>query len=103
MYQVPQFKEERIEAMHALIRANPLGLMISRGALEIVANPVPFLLYEEGDKGVLRCHLSRGNPQWQALRDAPEALVVFQGIDRYITPNWYPSKAIDQRAVPTWN
>lgn len=103
MYQVPQFKEDRIEAMHALIRANPLGLLISRGAGEIVANPIPFLLHDEGDKGVLRCHLSRGNPQWQALQQDAAALVVFQGIDRYITPNWYPSKALDQRAVPTWN
>src|SRR5688572_14178931 len=103
MYQVPQFREESLEVQHALIRENPLGLLISNSPHEVLANPIPFLLYEEGALGTLRCHLSRGNPQWQALRDRPEALVVFQGIDHYITPTWYPQKAIDHKVVPTWN
>lgn len=103
MYQVPHFREESLATQHALIRDNPLGLLISQGAEGILANPVPFLLFEEGEKGVLRCHLSRGNPQWRALAESPAALVVFQGVDRYITPSWYPQKAVDQKVVPTWN
>jgi transcriptional regulator len=103
MYQVPHFREESLAVQHALIRDNPLGLLISTGAQGVIANPIPFLLYDEGAFGTLRCHMSRGNPQWQALRDIPEALVVFQGVDRYITPSWYPQKAIDQKVVPTWN
>lgn len=103
MYQVPHFKEESLDAMHALMRAHPLGMLISHGPDGILANPIPFLLYEEGEKGTLRCHLSRGNPQWQALRESPEALVVFQGAEHYITPSWYPQKAIDHKVVPTWN
>lgn len=103
MYQLPQFREESVEVMHALMRDNPLGLLISHAGEDILANPIPFLLYEEGDRGTLRCHLSRGNPQWKALAESPEALVVFQGIDHYITPSWYPQKAIDHKVVPTWN
>lgn len=103
MYQVPQFKEDSLAAQHALIRAHPLGLLISNGLEGILANPIPFLLYDEGDKGTLRCHLSRGNRQWLALRHSPEALVVFQGAEHYITPSWYPQKAIDHKVVPTWN
>jgi transcriptional regulator len=103
MYQVPQFREESLAVQHALIRDNPLGLLISSGSAGTLANPIPFLLYDEGEKGTLRCHLSRGNPQWQALRENAEALVVFQGVDHYITPSWYPQKAIDHKVVPTWN
>lgn len=103
MYQVPHFREESLAIQHDLIRANPLGLLISQGPDGILANPIPFLLYDEGDRGALRCHLSRGNPQWQALRDNPEALVVFQGVDRYITPSWYPAKTEHGKVVPTWN
>jgi transcriptional regulator len=103
MYHVPQFREESLAAQHALIRANPLGMLISNGPDGIIANPVPFLIYDEGDRGVLRCHLSRANPQWQALVSRPNALVVFQGVDRYITPSWYPSKAEHGKTVPTWN
>lgn len=103
MYQPPHFREDDIGTMHALVRDNPLGLLISAGPDGILANPIPFLLYDEGERGVLRCHLARANPQWQALRDRPAALVSFQGIDRYITPSWYAQKAIDHKVVPTWN
>lgn len=103
MYEPPHFREHSLAPMHALIRDNPLGLLISAGAGGLLANPIPFILDDEGEKGTLRCHLARANPQWQALRDGAEALVVFQGPDRYITPAWYPQKAVDGKVVPTWN
>jgi transcriptional regulator len=103
MYQVPQFREEGLPAQHDLIRANPLGMLISDGPDGLLANPIPFLLFDEGDKGTLRCHLSRGNGQWRALQNSPAALIVFQGVDRYVTPSWYPAKAVDGKVVPTWN
>ena len=103
MYQPPHFRESDPEVLRAHIHANPLGRLISRGPDGVVANPIPFLLYDEGPHGTLRAHLSRGNPQWRMLLEQPEALVVFQGIDRYITPNWYAQKAIDRKVVPTWN
>jgi transcriptional regulator len=30
-------------------------------------------------------------------------LVLFQGAQAYVSPNWYPSKAQHGKAVPTWN
>jgi transcriptional regulator len=30
-------------------------------------------------------------------------LVVFQGPQHYVSPNWYPSKHESHRQVPTWN
>jgi len=35
--------------------------------------------------------------------DGAEVLVIFQGPDGYISPNWYPSKHETGREVPTWN
>ena len=103
MYQPPAFRETDLETQHAFIAAHPLGLLISGGE-GLLANPIPFLLYrEEGALGTLRCHMSRANPQWQALRRNPEVLVVFQGTEHYITPSWYPQKAVDGKVVPTWN
>lgn len=103
MYQPPHFRETDLAVLHAHIRAHPLGLMISAGVDGILANPVPFLLYEEGTNGMLRAHVARANPQWQALTGNPAVLVAFQGIDRYITPSWYAQKEIDHKVVPTWN
>jgi transcriptional regulator len=103
VYQVPQFRESDIGVQHAFIRAHPLGLLISTSPDGILANPIPFLLYAEGERGVLRCHLSRGNPQWRALQARADALVVFQGPQHYISPSWYPSKREHGKTVPTWN
>lgn len=104
MYQPPAFRETDVPTQQAFIAAHPLGLLISAGEPGLLANPIPFVLYpEEGPFGTLRCHLSRGNAQWQAFRQAPDALVVFQGADHYITPSWYPQKAVDGKVVPTWN
>jgi transcriptional regulator len=103
MYQPPAFRETDIPTQQAFIAAHPFGLLISGGD-GVLANPIPFLIYpDEGPFGTLRCHLSRANPQWQALQQAPEALVVFQGTEHYVTPSWYPQKAIDGKVVPTWN
>src|SRR5690606_5842372 len=103
MYQVPQFHEGDLVVQHSFIRSHPLGLLTSSGPDGILANPIPFLLHGEGERGVLRCHLSRGNPQWQALQARPEVLVVSLGPEHYITPSWYPSKQAQGKAVPTWN
>lgn len=103
MYQPPAFKEERIETLHALIRAHPLGTLITAGASGLLANLVPFTLVNEGSNGTLRCHVARGNDQVEALRAGAETLVVFQGPEAYITPSWYPSKKDHGRVVPTWN
>jgi len=104
MYQPPHFRETDLDTQHGLIRSHPLGLLISTGVDGILANPIPFILYaDEGPLGTLRCHMARANAQWQALQQSPDALIVFQGTDHYITPSWYPQKAIDHKVVPTWN
>lgn len=103
MYEPVHFRVEDREAVFGLVRANPFGLLISQGAEGIIANPLPFLLIEEGEAIILRAHVARPNPQWQALAANPEALVVFQGVQHYVTPAWYPSKREHGKVVPTWN
>lgn len=101
MYCPEAFAENRPEQLAALIRAHPLGLLITQGSDGPVANPVPFDLTPDGQ--LLRAHLARGNPQLQDLRGGSPALVVFQGEQSYITPNWYATKQATGKVVPTWN
>lgn len=103
MYQPDAFREERTEVMHALIRAHPLATLITAGPNGLIANLVPFLLAETGERGTLRAHISRANDQVQALASGSETLVVFHGPHAYITPSWYVSKQEHGRVVPTWN
>ncbi|TKT79217.1 FMN-binding negative transcriptional regulator [Aquamicrobium sp. LC103] len=106
MYQPPHFIETRLDVLHALITAHPLGLLVSNGPEGPVANPLPFLLDAGASpKGTLRAHLAKANPQWRMLADDPETpvLVVFQGADTYVTPSWYETKRETGKVVPTWN
>ena len=104
MYQPPAFREERLEVQHALIRAHPLGTLVTLGSGGLVANPIPFLVDESrGEFGVLQGHLARSNGQWREFDPTVEALVVFQGVESYITPSWYATKRQTGKVVPTWN
>jgi transcriptional regulator len=103
MYVPPAFREDRLNVLHDLIGRYPLGLLITAGTQGLIANPLPFLLKEDGANGVLQAHLARANNQVEALREGTEALVVFQGADAYVTPSWYAAKAEHGRVVPTWN
>lgn len=104
MYLPASFSEERPEVLHGLIRAHPLGNMVSHDAKGLQASPLPFLLdAERGKLGTLLAHMARANPHWKSLVEAGECLVIFQGPNAYVTPGWYPSKADTHKVVPTWN
>jgi transcriptional regulator len=104
MYQPPHFREDRLAIQHALIRSCPLGLLVTAGRSGLTANPVPFVLdAEASERGTLRCHLARANPQLADLAEAGECLVVFQGPQAYVTPSWYATKQETGKVVPTWN
>lgn len=104
MYQPPHFREDRLEIQHGLIRAHPLGLLVTNGSTGLVANPLPFVLDAAASPlGTLKAHLSRANGQWQDFDPGQEALAIFQGVDAYVTPSWYETKRETGKVVPTWN
>jgi transcriptional regulator len=103
MYQPPHFREDDRATQIALIRAHPLGLLVTAEASGPVANLVPFLPVEEDGSTRLLGPVARANPQWKAIRDGAPVLVVFQGVDTYITPSWYETKRETGKVVPTWN
>ena len=89
--------------MHALMRARPFAAVISGGSAGLYASHLPTVLKDDGPYGLIECHLARTNPHWKDLAEGNEALMIFQGPQGYITPNWYPSKAQHGKVVPTWN
>ena len=106
MYNPPAFREDRPEALRALIEAARLCLLVSNGPDGVPqASHLPlFLVAEEGERGTLYGHLARANPHWRAL-SAPgaRALAVLPGPEAYVSPALYPSKMEHGRVVPTWN
>jgi transcriptional regulator len=104
VYEPPLHIQSDVAALYALIRAHPLGLLISHGSSGLLANAIPFILdAEAAPRPILRAHLARANSQLRDLAEASEALVVFQGVDHYVSPSWYATKAETHKVVPTWN
>jgi transcriptional regulator len=97
------FRVDDVAQMHALMRAHPFAALVSSGALGLYASHLPIVLKQEGTHGLIECHLARANPHCKELGEVGEALMIFQGAEGYITPNWYASKAQTGKVVPTWN
>jgi transcriptional regulator len=103
MYLPAHNRENRLEVQHQLIEAHPLGLLVSMGSLRPVANAIPFLLdRRRGSFGILQAHMARANDQWRSL-DQQNVLVVFQGIETYVSPALLETKRVSGKVVPTWN
>ena len=103
MYQPDHYRVADLPQLHALMRARPFATLVSSGTLGLYATHLPTVLKDEPPNGMIECHLSRANPHWKDLAAGDEALMIFQGPDAYVTPNWYPSKAEHGKVVPTWN
>jgi transcriptional regulator len=101
MYCPSLFAETRQEELHRIIQTHPLGVLVTHTPAGLDANHLPFLLEEQGT--VLHAHVARANPVWKNVSDGDEVLVIFRGVEGYISPNWYPSKQETHRHVPTWN
>ena len=104
MYQPLHFREERLAVQHALIREHSLGLLVTAGPGGLQANHIPFLIDSDAsERGILRAHLARANPQLAELAAVAECMVAFQGPQTYISPSLYPTKREHGKVVPTWN
>jgi transcriptional regulator len=104
MYLPQQFAEPRIEELHRIVRENALGILFRSTGAGFEADHLPFLLEAGQDgPGTLIAHVARANPVWREIGEGAPVLVVFRGVQGYISPNWYPGKHETHRRVPTWN
>jgi transcriptional regulator len=98
MYINPYNREKDEAKLREFVRLHPFGMLVTARENVPVATHVPFLLVAEGDKTILRTHLSRANKQWKELDGQTDVLAVFGGPHAYISPRWY-----DHVNVPTMN
>jgi len=89
--------------IHAFLRQPAAANWITATTEGLLATLLPFVYDPSiGDHGALHSHVARNNPQW-SMPATGEALAIIQGVDTYISPTWYASKAEHGRVVPTWN
>lgn len=102
---IPQhFKQQDWHQVSTLISEYPLACISTASEAGLVADHVPLLLAKNAeDSWCLQGHIARINPLAKRLLNPLAALVVFQGEDAYVSPNYYPSKQSNPKVVPTWN
>jgi transcriptional regulator len=98
-----KFKQENIEVLVGLICEYPFATLITYSDSGIEANHLPLSLIEFGGELYLKGHIAKVNTLWQTIESQSEVLVVFNGPNSYISPNYYPTKKENGKAVPTWN
>jgi transcriptional regulator len=104
VYVPDHFRESRVDVIQAFIDKHPLATLVANTADGLTANHIPLQssLHTDGT-GLLRGHIARANSLWRQLGSDSPVLVIFTGADTYVSPNWYPSKQEQGKAVPTWN
>jgi transcriptional regulator len=104
MYTPTHFEIRQPELLHRIIRAHPLGALVTQGPQGLDADHLPFEFDPgAGALGTLMAHVARSNPLWQRCPSGTPVLVIFRGAEGFISPSWYPSKHEAHRQVPTWN
>ena len=95
MYVPEKFRIAQTDEIFAFLTANAFGQLVSQHDGRPMASHLPFLV--AADRGTLKCHVARQNPQWQQL-EGQQVLATFLGPHDYISPSWYRGAG-----VPTWN
>ncbi len=100
MYVPPAFAIDEDEAQ-AIMQAASLPVLVTQAhGGGIMATHLPLTLAQPR---LLIGHIARANKQWQAYDATAEAMAIFAGVDGYISPSLYATKAETGRVVPTWN
>jgi transcriptional regulator len=104
VYVPAAFIEIRPEVIADFLAAHPMAQLVTLTDDGLEATPLPMLYEPSADRlGSLVGHVARANRQWANARPSVEALAIFTGSNAYVSPNWYPSKGVHGKVVPTWN
>jgi transcriptional regulator len=101
MYRPTAFAEDDVDVVLGMIDQASLAHLVVHTSDGFDSSPLPMLADVRDGTVYLRGHLARPNALW---RLAPcDALVIVPLSDAYISPSWYPAKAVNGKVVPTWN
>ena len=97
MHPNPAFRQEPAISNLVLCRRRGFGMLCLNADPAPLISHIPFILNETGQSAEL--HLVRSNPIARIVTEPTPAVIVVNGPDGYVSPDWYETP--DQ--VPTWN
>ena len=95
----PAFNSMSADNVVTALRSIRFGHLVTHSE-GLQSTALPFVV--DDDVTTVRAHFARANQHWSTIDEA-EALLIVPGVDGYISPRWYPSKAETTKVVPTWN
>jgi len=98
-----KFKQNNNSQLMAIMREYPFATLITNSEVGVEATHLPVIVKESEGKCTILAHIARANKLWQSVKEGSEILLIFNGPNCYISPNYYPTKKESGKAVPTWN
>jgi len=98
-----QFKQNDESQLIALMREYPFATLITQSEKAIEATHLPVILAKVEGQYRIQGHIAKANKIWKSVKEGAEILLIFNGPNCYVSPNYYPTKKISGKAVPTWN
>ena len=84
-----------------LARGHPLAWLCTSGAAGQISSPLPLVpkFAPNGRIQAVEGHFARSNPQVAALQADGDAVILWMGVQGYVSPSWMA----DRTQAPTWN
>ena len=98
-----KFEQQDATQLKRIIREYPFATLVTYSESGIEATHLPVLLVNKEGRDVIHTHIAKANKIWTSVEDGADVLLIFNGPNCYISPNYYPTKQETGKAVPTWN
>lgn len=99
-----KYQQKDFSVIKQLINEFPLATVVVAFVDATEACHVPLYWQDdESEYGMLCGHVAKANPIHAIHPINHQWLIIFQDMGHYISTNWYPTKLINHKAVPTWN
>lgn len=104
MYVPSVFSETDIGKIECFVDDHPLATVVLVADGQAHVDHIPFMRTSGlTTGGELVAHVAKANTIWKLIDQNPSAVLIFAGASAYVSPSFYPSKAITHEVVPTWN
>jgi transcriptional regulator len=92
-------KVEDFETIRRFVSDVGFAVLVSPSESGLKVSHLPLLYVDSAGNGVISGHMAKGNDHWKVFDGEQESVVIFQGPNAYVSPEWYETRP----AVPTWN
>jgi transcriptional regulator len=104
VYTPAHFRIDDPDECFDIVERRAAGTLVVAAGGGFEATLLPWVVQRLADgRGLLQGHVSKANPLASLAETSLPALVIFDLVDGYVSPSWYPSKAEHHQVVPTWN